>query len=188
MAALFQISAQEINGTYLCDDQYLIFNGCNVEYSLTTGGGASTIFRGKGTFKINGDYLLIKPDINTSQKFNQIETISSLNNDTLTIINANHDTIPILIRFMEHRKTVYMQLTEPGQDGKVLRSQIIKCDSLNVGMFGYQSIGIGIKNDSDCLIDYKISLAAFDVTDIHYHFVTNNEKGFKFRLKSDGLD
>jgi hypothetical protein len=185
LITLSQINAQSLDGVYINREQKIILDGTNIEYTLTTGGGLSTIFSGSGFFDIKGNHLLIKPDIKPTPKLNLLQSINSLNTDTMSINVSCEDSIPFIVRFLRKGREIFYLQSERIGIKKVARQLIKDCDSIIVQMIGYS--GVGIKPDNQIPLDYSVRLYPETESDFHIGFVTNYGKGFKLKMKTNKI-
>jgi hypothetical protein len=179
------IEAQNLDGTYVCDDQILKISGNHIEYKLISfGDGLNTIFTGTGNIMVQDKKLYISPDDIMPSKNGIIERESPLSIDTMIISIRGDEPEQIVIKFFKRDKEIF---TVSGTDriGKVPRNKIIGCDSILIGIIGYKSTGQKINNVNDH--DYEVELYPYDQEDIKYEFVTNNRQGFKMKISTNLL-
>ena len=178
------VRSQNINGHYKNGKEEITINQEQIEYYLIEWGCCiHSPYKGSGTFKISNKRLFIVPKNIKPPLKSTIEKKDPLDPDTMIVrvINCPYSVVILSRKFKKDHPIV----SDKNGLVKIPRSEVRDYDSIQVGSIGAKQVGT--KSTKLSNYDFDINLAFNEDDDLHYDFITNNEKGIAIKVCSDKI-
>ena len=180
------LEGQSINGTYICGEQQIRITENLIEYNLISfGGGISTPYMGKGTFRLDKNRFHIEPEGLDIRKTSNILPVKQKLQDTISILGSEDGPNQIALTFYSKNKEIFAKIFDSKEGTKIPKNTISNCDSFSATTVGYKPV---VHNSVDInSFDYIIKLHPYSDSNLHYDFITNDGKGFKSRISKNKI-
>jgi hypothetical protein len=164
LAALSPLFAQQLDGTFKANSDWITFSGNNISFSLSGFAGLSTVLVGEGTFEIVDHFLIVHTSDFSGEK-TKVETLPGTLNDSIMIKVVDNQNFSVQGVFVEARGRSGRS-RDNRIEGRVTNNNGTAYLTKNTNISRINISGMGIDNasfDYNSANDYRVTIARNEV-------------------------